>query len=155
MTFNRLIQLATRAAGISLALVLLLSCINAQYASAVVTHKMLAPLSLEVKHPVKKLMRSRYYRGDMINSYQRNQFSVTVLCPQELGLLIRQVARGIHLCGLIAGLFRTICGLSMLRASLRQSLISITMGATVFSCALVAPNCIKWLTSWSLGYAPF
>jgi len=116
---------------------------------------MLAPLCREVKHPVKRLMKSRYYRGDMINSYQPNQFSVTVLCPQELALLIRQVARGIHLCGLIAGAFRTICGLSALRVSLRESLISITLGATVFSCALLAPDCIKWLTTWSLGYAPF
>lgn len=91
----------------------------------------------------------------MVNSYQRNQFSLTILCPQELALLIRQVARGIHLCGLIAGSFRTVYGLASLRVSLRESLISITMGATVFSCALLAPNYIKWLATWSLGYAPY
>lgn len=155
MTIERLAQLTLKAMGISLVVVLLFSFINAQYASAVVKHKMLAPLSLEMKHPVKKLMKSRFYRGDMINSHQRNQFSVTVLCPQELGLLIRQVARGIHLCGLVTGLFRAISGLFSLRISWRESLISIAGGATVFGCALLAPDFIRWLAMWSLGYAPY
>jgi hypothetical protein len=148
-------HLSIKAAGVSLILLLLFSFINAQYARAVGTHKMLAPLSLEVRHPVKKLIRSRFYRGDMINSYQRSQFSVTVLCPQELGLLIRQIARGIHLCGLIAGAFRIMCGAASLRVSLRSAFESIVLGATVFGCALTAPEYIRCLSMWSLGYAPF
>jgi hypothetical protein len=155
VTIERPAKPTLRATGISLVVVLLFSFISTQYASAVVKHKMLAPLSLEMKHPVNKLMKSRFYRGDMVNSYQRNQFSVTVLCPQDLGLLIRQVARGIHLCGLVAGLFRAISGVFSLQISWRESLISIAGGATVFGCALLAPDFIRRLTMWSLGYAPY
>ena len=134
---------------------MLFSFINAQYARAVGTHKMLAPLSLEVKHPVKRLIQSRFYRGDMINSYQRNGFCVTVLCPQELALLIRQIARGIHLCGLTVGVFRIICGAAALRVSLRSAAKSILLGATVSGFAMAAPELIRALAMWSLGYAPF
>lgn len=155
MTSKRLAQLAMKAAGISLVLILVFSFVNAQYASAVVTHKMLAPLSREIKHPVGKLLKSRFYKGDMINSYQRNQFSVTVLCPQELGLLIRQIARGIHLCGLITGAFRTVIGVLRLKVSMRESMISIAAGATVFGCGLLAPEYIRAIAMWSLGYAPY
>ncbi len=148
-------QLAIKTAGVTLIVLLLFSFINAQYARAVGTHKLLAPLSREVGHPVKKLLKSRFYRGDLINSFQKSQFSVTVLCPQELALLIRQIARGIHLCGLIAGLFRMICGVANVRISLRSAFDSITKGATVFGCALLAPDYIRCLSMWSLGYAPF
>jgi hypothetical protein len=152
---KRVSHLSIKAAGIALIGLLLFSFINAQYARAVGTHKMLAPFSLQVRHPVRKLIQSRFYRGDMINSYQPTQFSITVLCPQELGLLIRQIARGIHLCGLIAGLFRIICGAASLRISLRSALESIMLGATVFGCALAAPEYMRCLSMWSLGYAPF
>ncbi len=152
---KRVSLLTIKALGVALSVLLLFSFINAQYARAVGTHKMLAPLSLEVRHPVRKLMQSRFYRGDMINSYQPNQFSITVLCPQELGLLIRQIARGIHLSGLVAGLFRIMCGAASLRVSLRTAIESIALGATVFGCALMAPEYIRCLSMWSLGYAPF
>lgn len=148
-------QLAIKTAGVALIVLLLFSFINAQYARAVGTHKLLAPLSREVRHPVKKLIKSGFYRGDLINSFQKSQFSVTVLCPQELALLIRQIARGIHLCGLTAGLFRMICGVANVRISLRSAFDSITIGATVFGCALLAPDYIRCLSMWSLGYAPF
>ncbi len=148
-------HLAVKAAGFTLIVLLLFSFINAQYARAVGTHKLLAPLSREVRHPVRKLIKSRFYRGDLINSFQKSQFSVTILCPQELALLIRQIARGIHLCGLISGLFRMICGVATLRISLRSALNSIAAGATVFGCALLAPDYIRCLSMWSLGYAPF
>jgi hypothetical protein len=151
---KRVSLLTIKALGIALFVLLLFSFINAQYARAVGTHKMLAPLSLAVRHPVRKLMQSRFYRGDMINSYQPDQFSITVLCPQELGLLIRQIARGIHLSGLIAGLFRIMCGAASLRVSLRAASESIVLGATVFGCALMAPEYIRCLSMWSLGYAP-
>ncbi len=152
---KQVLHLATKAAGVTLILLLLFSFINAQYARAVGTHKLLSPLSREVRHPVKRLMRSRFYRGDLINSFQKSQFSVTVLCPQELALLIRQIARGIHLCGLIAGLFRIMCGAAALRVSLRSALESVALGATVFGCALLAPEYIRCICVWSLGYAPF
>ncbi len=150
-TVNR----AIKALGMSLFLMLLFSFINGQYARAVGVHKMIAPLSLERRHPVKQLVRSRFYRGDMINSYQRSQFSVTILCPQELALLLRQVARGIHLCGLISGLYRLISGVAALRVSLRPALASIFSGATIFGCAMGAPDYMRALAIWSLGYAPF
>ncbi len=152
---KRVSLLSIKAAGVALIVLILFSFINAQYARAVGTHKMLAPLSLEARHPVRDLIRSRFYRGDMINSYQPSQFSITVLCPQELGLLIRQITRGIHLCGLIAGLFRIMCGATSLRVSTRSALESIVLGATVFGCALAAPEYIRGLSMWSLGYAPF
>lgn len=148
-------HLTIKAAGVGLAVLLLFSFINAQYARAVGTHKMLAPLSRHVRHPVRKLIQSRFYRGDMINSYQPTQFSITVLCPQELGLLIRQIARGIHLSGLIAGAFRIMCAAASLRVSLRSAVESILLGATIFGCALIAPDYIRGLSIWSLGYAPF
>ncbi len=148
-------NILVKAAGVILILLILFSFINAQYARAVGTHKLLAPLSREIRHPVKKLIRSRFYRGDLINSFQKSQFSVTVLCPQELALLIRQIARGIHLCGLVAGLFRIMCGAAALRISLRSAFQSIGIGATVFGCALLAPEYIRCLSMWSLGYAPF
>lgn len=147
--------LSIEAAGVALAVLILFSFINAQYARAVGTHKTLAAQSLEVRQPIRKLIRSRFYRGDMINSYQPSQFSITVLCPQELALLIRQIARGIHLCGLIAGAFRIMCGAASLRISLRSALESIVLGATIFGCALAAPEYIRGLSTWSLGYTPF
>ena len=148
-------HLTIKAAAAAIVVLLLFTFINAQYARAVGTHKLLAPLSREVRHPVKTLIRSRFYRGDMINSYQPSQFSVTVLCPQELALLIRQIARGIHLSGLIAGLYRIMCAAASLRASLRSALQSMLTGATIFGCALMAPDYIRALSMWSLGYAPF
>ena len=147
-------HLALKACGLTIMVLLLFSFIDAQYARAVGTHKVTAPLSLEMKHPVKELMQSRFYRGDMINSFQRNQFSVTVLCPQELGLLIRQIAR-IHLCGLTAGIFRIFFGVAALRVSLPSAVKSILLGATVSGVAMAAPECIRALALWSLGYAPF
>ena len=152
---KRVSQLTIKAASVALAGLLLFTFINAQYARAVGTHKMLTPLSREVRHPVKKLLQSRFYRGDMINSYQPTQFSITVLCPQELGLLIRQIARGIHLSGLIAGAFRLMCAAAALRVSLRSALEATASGATIFGCALLAPDYIRCLSIWSLGYAPF
>ncbi len=148
-------HLAMRTAGVALILLLLFSFINIQYARAVGTHKMLAPFSLEVRHPVKRLMKSRFYRGDLVNSFQPSQFSITVLCPQELALLIRQIARGIHLSGLAAGVFRIMCGAAALRLSPRAASQSFLSGATVFGCALIAPEYIRSLAMWSLGYAPF
>ncbi|HNB21496.1 MAG TPA: hypothetical protein PKZ32_03720 [Candidatus Melainabacteria bacterium] len=155
MAGKRIAHLALKSAGISLVVVLLFSFVNAQYASAVASHKLVAPLSRQIKHPVRKLLHARFYRGDMVNSYQPSQFSVTVLCPQELALLIRQVARGIHLCGLITGSFRTACGLLSLKKSRREGLESILKGATAFSCALLAPDFLRSLAMWSLGYAPY
>lgn len=135
--------------------IVLISFVNAQYARAVGTHKLVAPYSRDIGHPVKKLVKARFYRGDMINSYQSSQFSITILCPKELALLLRQIARGIHLCGLIAGTFRILCGAVSIRVSSRSAAESILLGATVFGCALGAPDYIRALAIWSLGYAPF
>lgn len=146
---------ALKAAAFALILTLLISFINAQYARAVGTHKLVAPYSREFAHPVKKLVGARFYRGDMVNSYQPSQFAITVLCPKELALLIKQIARGIHLCGLIAGTFRILCGAAAIKVSFRSAIESLLLGATVFGCALVAPDYIRALAIWSLGYAPF
>lgn len=146
---------AFKAFAFVLLLIVLTSFVNAQYARAVGTYKLLAPYSREIGHPVKKLVKARFYRGDMVNSYQPSQFAITVLCPKELALLIKQVARGIHLCGLIAGTFRMLSGAAGIKVSPRSSFQSILLGATAFGCALAAPTYIRGLAIWSLGYAPF
>lgn len=146
---------ALRMAGMALVLLLLFSFVSAQYARAVGIHKMLAPLSLEVRHPVKRLVKARYFRGDMVNSFQKSHFSVTVLCPQELGMLIRQIARGIHLSGIITGFLRILIAIWTLRNSYRSASVSVLVGATTCGCAAAAPEYIRALSIWSLGYAPF
>jgi hypothetical protein len=146
---------AVKAFVAALLFIVLISFVNAQYARAVGTHKLMAPYSRDVGHPVRELMSARFYKGDMINSYQPSQFAISVLCPKELALLIRQIARGIHLCGLIAGSFRMLHGAASIRISVRSAAESILLGATVFGCGLLAPDYIRSLAIWSLGYAPF
>lgn len=141
--------------GILLALALLISFINIQYARAVSVHKLTTPLSLEIKHPVKQLLKTRFYRGDMVNSFQSSQFAVTILCPKELAMLIKQLTRGIHLCGLACALVKIITSLAILRRQRQRAIQGAIIGATIFGCAYCAPDSIRALAIWSLGFAPY
>ena len=142
--------------AIVVGLALFFGVVSAQYARALGVARATGAYGVAIPQKISQNQPPvKWTKGDGINSFQSAPFTVSVLCPQELSFLIRVIARGIHLSGMTAGMCRFLSGAAGLRVSPRNSLLSILLGATVFGAASVAPDILRAIASFSLGYLPF
>lgn len=148
-------QFVIKITAIALLTCLLLAFISTQYAKAVGSHKLAGAFISGERHKVSKLLKASYFKGDMVNSFQSSQFSVTILCPQELALLIKQIARAIYLTGFVAGLYAVASGYLSFKNKKTGALRQLVNGATTFGFTAFVPDLICSLAKWSNGYAPF
>lgn len=136
--------------------VFLFAVVGPQYARAVGVTRIerIGPISLP--HASRAgLLSPKWDAGDGVNSFQSAPFTVKVLCPVELGFLIRAVARGVQLSSFIAGMYRFLSGAAGLKSDMRRSIIAIFSGATTFGVGCYAPTVVRSIACFSLGYAPF
>lgn len=80
---------------------------------------------------------------------------VKVLCPTEVGLLLKAIARATQLSGMVAFVYLVVSNLKGLKSGGLRALKIASRGATIFGAASIAPEVIRGLSVVSLGFVPF